>query len=84
MPQHRSAAKRIRSDAKKRLRNRIVRTQIKSEVRRFREAPDGETAKGILSGVYRVLDRAAKRGILPARRVARRKSRLAKEAARRA
>ena len=81
MPQHRSPAKRIRSDAKRRLRNRVVKTQVKSAVRNLKESKDPEAARQLLPEVYRVLDRASKRGVIRTRTAARRKSRLAKRAA---
>jgi len=70
---HKSALKRIRSNERKRLRNRIFRSRARGDIENARQA----TLQAI-----RVLDKAAVKGILHPNNVARRKSRLMKRLAR--
>ncbi len=67
VPNHKSAAKRMRQNEKQRVRNRhslsTVRTYVK-HVRTALEASDGEAAKAALPVAIRALDRAAGKGLL--------------------
>lgn len=78
MPNIPSAAKRMRSDAKKRERNQAAISELKTldqKLRKFSEktAEAREFSKLVISRY----DRAASRGIIPAGRAARKKSRIA-------
>jgi len=76
-----SAKKRIRQNAKRRLRNRRRKDAVKSSVRSLDEAVqagDGEKASAQLRDVYKRLDKTAAKGTLHKRAAARKKSRLAK------
>ncbi len=77
MPQHKSAEKRIRTAAKARLRNRAVKSKVKGALKTFDEAESPEQRDEALRVVSAELDRASRKGVLPARRVDRKKSRLA-------
>jgi small subunit ribosomal protein S20 len=82
-----SAQKRIRSNARKALRNKVRKSRIRSAVRIARESLDqgkaantGETRKVLLEAVSE-LDRAAGKGAIHRNNASRRKSRLMKKLA---
>ena len=75
MPNLASAKKRLRQNTKKALRNQIAKTRIKTETKKVLA---GEAELGTAQSV---LDRAAAKGIMHRNTAARRKSRLAKQAA---
>jgi small subunit ribosomal protein S20 len=72
-----SALKRIRSNNRKRLRNRIVRTRTRTAIRAAREATPEEARAATLAAIS-ALDRAAQKGVIHRNNAARRKSRLMK------
>jgi small subunit ribosomal protein S20 len=75
MPNLASAKKRLRQSVKKTLRNQIAKTRIKTETKKVLA---GEAELGAAQSM---LDRAAAKGIIHRNTAARRKSRLAKQAA---
>lgn len=80
MANHRSAAKAARQAQRRQLRNRSMKSSVKTYVKRAEglissnQLVEAETA--VLQAV-RALDRASKKGVLHDNNVARRKSRLA-------
>ena len=79
-----SAKKRIRQNAKRRERNKTVRTRARSHVRNARlaiEAGDAEAATAAVKLATSDLDRAASKGVIHSKNAARRKSRLMKRLA---
>ena len=76
-----SALKRIRSNERKRNRNRLATTRARSAVRKarlvIRSGPKDESARAVKEAI-RQLDRAAERGRIHKNNAARRKSRLMK------
>ena len=78
MPQHKSAAKRIRSSARKRARNKADVTRIKSAVRKVRTAKDKAGASAALKIAVKVLDQMAAKGIIHRNKAANQKSKLTK------
>ena len=79
-----SQLKRIRTNEKARLRNKAVKSSLKSSVRRFREAADaGDTDAAALAmrDASRSLDKAASKGVIHKNQAANRKSAMAKRAA---
>jgi len=78
LPHHKSAAKRIRQDKKKRARNRAVKSEVKLVVKKVTATTDPEEGVKVLPEVNSVIDKAAKKGVLHWRTAARKKSRLAK------
>ena len=79
-----SQIKRIKTNEKARLRNKSVRSSLKTSVRRFREAAeagDRERALAELATASRELDKAASKGVIHANQAANRKSAMAKRAA---
>src|SRR4030042_4988338 len=73
MPIILSAKKKLRADHRKQKVNQKVEAASKLAVKNFKKAPSQEA----LGRVYSALDIAAKKGVLPKKRVARKKSRLA-------
>ncbi len=76
--------KRILTNEKARLRNQAVKSELKTYVRRVREAVstgDKETAQTALEAAGRKLDKAASKGVIHANQAANRKSKLAKRVA---
>jgi small subunit ribosomal protein S20 len=76
----RSARKRIRSNERKHIRNRAVRSAVRTSITKARRAllgtlPTVDSAEQVLAAV-RALDRAAEKGILHRNNADRRKSRL--------
>jgi len=79
-----SQIKRIGTNEKARLRNKDVKSSLKTAVRRFREAADtGDSAKAqeLLRSANRQLDKAVSKGVIHTNQAANRKSALAKRAA---
>ena len=79
-----SQIKRIKTNEKARLRNKAVKSSLKTSVRRLREATaagDAETAVTALKDASRALDKAASKGVIHANQAANRKSAMAKKAA---
>ena len=76
-----SQIKRIRTNEKARVRNKSVKSALKTAVRRFREAAetgDREAALGALNVASRQLDRAVGKGVIHANQAANKKSAMAK------
>jgi small subunit ribosomal protein S20 len=76
-----SQIKRIKTNEKARLRNKSVKSALKTAVRKFREAAesvDVETATTAMRAASRQLDKAASKGVIHKNAAARRKSRLIK------
>jgi small subunit ribosomal protein S20 len=77
-----SQIKRIRTNEQARLRNKAVKSELKTVVRRFREAADAgdvETATTSLQIASRKLDKAVSKGVIHANQAANRKSAMAKQ-----
>jgi small subunit ribosomal protein S20 len=78
-----SQIKRIRTNEAARLRNKSVRSALKTSVRRFRDAAatgDREAALAAMNTASRELDKAASKGVIHANQAANRKSAMAKRA----
>ena len=76
-----SQLKRIKTNEKARVRNKSVKSALKTSVRKFREAAEaGDVAKAteLMRSANRALDKAASKGIIHANQAANRKSALAK------
>jgi small subunit ribosomal protein S20 len=75
-----SQIKRIRTNEAARMRNKGVRSSLKTAVRRFREAADAgdrEAALQAMSTASRQLDKAASGGVIHANQAANKKSAMA-------
>ena len=76
MPQHKSAAKRVRQTAKRRLRNRQHKTRVRSLIKELTATTDRPDAEGKLNAVKALLDRMATRRLVHPNTAANTKSRL--------
>ena len=78
-----SQIKRIKTNEKARLRNKSVKSSVKTAIRKFREAADsGDQTKAaeLLREASRKLDKAASKGVIHANQAANKKSAMAKRA----
>jgi small subunit ribosomal protein S20 len=79
-----SQIKRNRQNEKARLRNKAVKSSLKTAIRKFREAADqGNAAEAavLLQTASRQLDKAASKGVIHKNQAANRKSAIAKRVA---
>jgi small subunit ribosomal protein S20 len=80
MPNNASAAKRMRQEQKRRLHNRAVKSIVKTNVTKARQAiASGVDSEEAVRAAVSELDRAAKKGVIHRNNAARRKSRLMKQ-----
>ncbi|HEV7450587.1 MAG TPA: 30S ribosomal protein S20 [Pseudonocardiaceae bacterium] len=78
-----SQLKRIRTNEKARLRNKSIKSSLKTAVRRFREAAaagEKDRALGELRTASRQLDKAVSKGVIHRNQAANRKSAMAEQA----
>jgi small subunit ribosomal protein S20 len=78
-----SQIKRIKTNEKRRLRNKSVKSSVKTAIRKFREAAeagDREKATILLRDASKKLDKAASKGVIHANQAANKKSAMAKRA----
>jgi small subunit ribosomal protein S20 len=78
---HKSARKRMRQNIGRRIRNRHIKTTIKTMTKRVREATQGKDATkatDALTHVIPLVDKAVSKGVLHWRNAARKISRLTK------
>ena len=78
-----SQIKRNRTNEKARMRNKAVKSSLKTAVRKFREAAEAGSADAVALGreASRALDKAASKGVIHANQAANRKSAINKRAA---
>ena len=79
-----SQKKRILTNEKARLRNKAVKNELRSSVRKFREAVDAgnkEDAVKLAASANRLLDKAASKGVIHKNQAANRKSAISSRAA---
>lgn len=82
MANHKSALKRIRSNERKRVRNRMQRSRARTHVKAAREEierGDAQSAREATLSAIKALDKAASKGIIHRNQAARKKSRLMKQ-----
>ena len=84
MPNNPSAEKRMRQEQKRRTHNRSVKSLVRTQVTKARQAiantaTSAEDAEISVRAAVSELDRAAKKGVLHKKNAARRKSRLMKQ-----
>jgi small subunit ribosomal protein S20 len=76
-----SQQKRIKTNERARLRNKSVKSSLRTAVRAFREAADGgdkDKASELLLATNRKLDKAASKGVIHKNQAANKKSALAR------
>ncbi|MFE9652577.1 30S ribosomal protein S20 [Micromonospora sp. NPDC006431] len=79
-----SQIKRNRQNEKRRLRNKSVKSSLKTAIRKFNEAAeagDTELATTLMRDATRKLDKAASKGVIHANQAANRKSAIAQRVA---
>ena len=79
-----SQIKRIKTNEKARLRNKSVKSSLKTAIRKYREAADAgdaATATTLMRDASKALDKAASKGVIHANQAANRKSAMAKRTA---
>ena len=81
MANHKSALKRIRSSETKRLRNRYQHKTARNMIKRFQDLTDKKEAEKMLSSVYGVIDKLAKKNIIHSNKAANLKSNMASHVA---
>ncbi len=78
MPQHKSAAKRVRQSETRRARNRVHRSKMRTMIKKLRASEDSAAASALLIDVKAYLDRMSARGIIHKNKAANYKSQLEK------
>ena len=78
MPRHKSAAKRVITNAKARVRNIAATTRMRSAIRLVRAATTREQADTAYRQATAILDRTAAKGVIKKETASRHKSRLAR------
>jgi len=78
MPHHKSAAKRVVTNEKRRQRNIAATSRLKSSIKAVRTATTRSAGETALKNTVAVLDRTAAKGVIKRETASRNKSRLAK------
>lgn len=78
MPQHKSAIKRVRQNERRRLRNRLHKSRIRTMIKRLKSTTDREEAEARLRDVKAYLDRLSTKGVVHRNTAANYKSKLEK------
>ena len=78
MANHKSALKRVRQDAKKRLHNRYYKKSTRTSIKNLREMTEKKDAEAFLPKVISMIDRLAKSNSIHKNKAANLKSKLTK------
>jgi len=78
MPQHKSAEKRVRQSERRRLRNKIRKSVLKTAIKKVQAATDKETGMNEFKKATSVIDKMAQKGIIHKNKAANIKSKLSK------
>lgn len=81
MPNTKSAKKRVKVIETKNLRNRMVKSQVKTAIKKFKAAilsNDPATAEAILPETFSIIDKAAAKGVIHKNNASNKKAGLAK------
>lgn len=80
LPNIKSAMKRVKVNQKKNLRNRMVKSSVKTTIKKFDTAVASDVAQApaLLQASHSALDRAAAKGVIHKNAANRKKARLAK------
>jgi small subunit ribosomal protein S20 len=84
MPRSKTVLKRQRQTTRRHERNKSARSALRTLERKLRGAADGDSARTQLKNAQSELDKAAAKGAIHPNKAARKKSRLAKTAAKQA
>ena len=78
---NRSAEKRERQNVKRRMHNRMIKSSVRTQIKKFDaavQAKDKDAAKAAMDLSFKLLDSAASKGVLHKNTASRKKSRLYK------
>ena len=78
MPKLKASKKHLLNSRKAQIRNRTVRSTMRSSIKAVRQAADGETAQQALTRAISQIDRTVRKGVIHKKTAARYKSRLTK------
>ncbi len=78
MPQHASAAKRVRSSARRQARNKANMTRMKTLIKKVRMSKEKQAASAALRSAVKFLDELAAKGVIHRNLAANQKSKLAR------
>ena len=78
MPYHQQFKKSLRKSAKARMRNRAVKSRVRTMIKKVHQSPSQEDALKALHQAVSVIDSTARKGIIKKTTAARNKSRLYK------
>jgi len=82
LPNIKSAIKRVKVNKKKNLRNRMIKSAMKTQIKKFDTAVSANEADAkLLSATQSVVDRAASKGVIHKNAANRKKARMAKRLA---
>jgi len=75
VPTHKSAKKRLKTNEKTNIRNRAIKSRIKTLVKKTEASPDETSLREVISS----LDQAARKGVIHPNKASRIKSRLTRQ-----
>ncbi len=78
MPTHKSAEKALRQSITRNLRNKAVKSKVRTVIKKVESARDKTQAKELLKQTFSLLDKAVKRNVMHFNQASRTKSRLTK------
>ncbi len=78
MPITKSAKKRVRQAAKRKVRNKGIKTSLKNITKAIRDEKDPKKAKELLDKAYSLFDKAITKGVIHKNNAARKKAQLAR------
>ena len=78
MPTHKSAEKALRQSISRNLRNKAVKSKVRTIIKKVETASDKTQAQSLLRQTFSLLDKAVKRNIIHFNQASRTKSRLTK------
>lgn len=78
MPTHKSAEKALRQSISRNLRNKAVKSKVRTVIKKVETARDQTQAKELLKQTFSLLDKAVKRNVIHFNQASRTKSRLTK------
>jgi small subunit ribosomal protein S20 len=81
LPKLASSKKRLRQNEKARLRNKSVRTLLRSTIKKLTSAPSKAEAEALLGPTQSVIDKTVKKGVIHANAAARYKSKITRHVA---
>ena len=79
MPQHKSAEKRVRQNEKRRARNRVYVSRLRTLIKKVESADDRGEAEALLNETKSYLDRLTAKGVVKANKAANTKSKLERQ-----